>query len=192
MAEELMSPAMLERVNAGDKIKFTFKYTGPSEVLELTADVLIDGWDAAFAVDRAQELQDDYVLHVATGDYQVVAWRQFGADDPDGELTWIDCRNAGQPGSLSITWSRYCNEEIQALGEEQRASDDQDLQIENWQKISELLNENYVYIFLSHTIWQVSASNNVKNPVFTKLPDGGGRSVLGNGVHSVWQISLKG
>ncbi|MBM3672230.1 MAG: ABC transporter substrate-binding protein [Actinobacteria bacterium] len=175
----------------GDKIKFTFKYTGPSEILELTADVLIDGWDAAFVVERAQELQDDYVLHVATGDYQVVAWRQFGADDPDGDFTWIDCRNAGEPGSLSITWSRFCNEEIQALGQEQRASAEQSVQVENWQTISEILNEEYVYIFLSHTIWQIAASNDVKNPVFTKLADGG-RSVLGNGVHSVWQISLKG
>ncbi|MEX2269582.1 MAG: ABC transporter substrate-binding protein [Acidimicrobiia bacterium] len=176
----------------GDKIKFTFKYTGPSAVLELTADVLIDGWKSAFVVDRAQELQDDYVLHVATGDYQVVAWRQFGAEDPDGDFTWIDCRNAGGPGSLSITWSRYCNDEIQVLGLEQRASDDPDLQAESWQRISALLNENYVYIFLSHTIWQVAASDNVKNPVFTKQADGKGKSVFGNGIHSLWQISLKG
>jgi peptide/nickel transport system substrate-binding protein len=176
----------------GDKIKFTFKYTGPSAVLELTADVLIDGWSSAFVVERAQELQDDYILNVATGDYQVVVWRQFGAEDPDGDFTWIDCRNVGPPGSLSITFSRYCNDEVQQLGLEQRASDDPDVQIESWQEITRIFNEEYVYIFLSHTVWQISANRNVKNPVFAKQQDGEGKTVLGNGVHSLWQISLKG
>jgi len=175
----------------GDRIKMVFKYTGPSAILELTADVLIDGWKAAFVVEREQELQDDYILHVATGDYQVVAWRQFGAEDPDGDFTWLDCRNVGQPGSLSITFSRYCNEEIQSLLLEQRASADPGLQAETWQKVTALLNENYVYIFLNHTPWLVAANDNVRNPVVVKQADGKGKTVLGNGVHSLWQISLK-
>jgi peptide/nickel transport system substrate-binding protein len=175
----------------GDKIKFTFKYTGPSAVLELTADVLIDGWKAAFAVDRKQELQDDYILHVATGDYQVVAWRQFGAEDPDGDFTWLDCRHVGPPGSLSITFSRFCDQKIQDLLLQQRASADRDFQIATWRKVTAMLNKDYVYIFLNHTPWLIAASKNVRDPVFVKQADGKGKTVLGNGVHSLWQISLK-
>lgn len=174
------------------RIKFTFKYTGPSAVLELTADVLIDGWKSAFAVDRKQELQDDYILHVAIGDYQVVAWRQFGAEDPDGDFTWMDCRNVGPPGSLSITFSRFCDQKIQGLLLQQRASADRDFQIATWRKVTAMLNKGYVYIFLNHTPWLIAASNNVVDPVVAKQADGKGTTVLGNGVHSLWQISLKG
>jgi peptide/nickel transport system substrate-binding protein len=174
----------------GDKIKMSFKYTGPSAALELTADVLIDGWQNAFVVEREQVLQDDYILQVATGDYQTVVWRQFGADDPDGDFVWMDCRNAGQPGSLSINWPRYCNEEMQSLLEADREQNDVDQQAETWHKVTKLINEGYAYIFLNHTPWLIATAGNVKNAVVAKQPDGKGKTVLGNGSHSLWQISL--
>ena len=176
----------------GDKIKFTYKYTGPSEVLELTADVMIDGWKTAFAVEREQLLQDDYILGVATGNYQVVIWRQFGADDPDGDFTWLDCRHVGDKGALSITWTRWCDDEIQALGLEQRATDSKKEQARIWKKITALLNKDFVYIFLIHDEWLVAANNRVKNVVVAKQADGKGKTVLGNGTHSMWQMSMSG
>jgi len=176
----------------GDKIKMSFKYTGPSAVLELTADVLIGGWEQAFVVEREQVLQDDYILAVALGNYQTVVWRQFGADDPDGDFTWMDCRNIGPPGSLSIAWPRYCNEEIQNLLLAQRESNDPAFQAQTWQEATALLNEAYVYIFLNHTPWLIAAQENVRNAVITKQADGKGKTVLGNGSHSLWQISLAG
>ena len=35
-------------------------------------------------------------MQVALGSYQVVTWRQFGSDDPEGEFVWLDCRNVGR------------------------------------------------------------------------------------------------
>lgn len=176
----------------GDKIKMSFKYTGPSAVLELTADVLVGGWEEAFVVEREQVLQDDYIASVALGTYQTVVWRQFGADDPDGDFTWMDCRNIGQPGSLSIAWPRYCNDELQSLLLRQRESSDANFQVETWQQASVLINEAYVYIFLNHTPWLIATQPNVKNAVVTKQADGKGKTALGNGSHSLWQISLAG
>lgn len=176
----------------GDKIKMSFKYTGPSAALELTADVLIGGWEEAFVVEREQVLQDDYILGVALGDYQTVVWRQFGADDPDGDFTWMDCRNIGPPGSLSIAWTRYCNDEFQSLLLADRASNDPERQAEVWQEASVLINEAYVYIFLNHTPWLIATQPNVRNAVVAKQADGKGKTVLGNGSHSLWQISLAG
>ena len=176
----------------GDKIKFLYKYTSPSVVLEQTADVLIDGWKSAFVVDRGQELQDDYILHVATGQYQAVLWRQWGSDDPDGDFTWMDCRHVGKPGALSITWTRFCDDKVQALGLEQRASDNMALQVKDWKKITALLNKDFIYIFLIHDDWLIAANKNVHNVIKVKLPDGKASTVEGNGSHSMWQMSLSG
>src|SRR5581483_1508147 len=176
----------------GDKIKFLYKYTSPSVVLEQTADVLIDGWKSAFVVDRGQELQDDYILHVATGQYQAVLWRQWGSDDPDGDFTWMDYRHVGKPGALSITWTRFCDDKVQALGLEQRASDNMALQVKDWKKITALLNKDFIYIFLIHDDWLIAANKNVHNVIKVKLPDGKASTVEGNGSHSMWQMSLSG
>lgn len=176
----------------GNKIKFTYNYTGPSQVLELTADVLISGWKSAFAVGRDQQLQDDYILNVATGKYQVVIWRQFGADDPDGDFTWMDCRHVGAEGALSITWTRFCDDRIQQLGLEQRKSDNLQFQEKTWKKITKFINEDFIYIFLIHDAWLIAANNKVKNVIITKLPDSNAKTILGNGSHSMWQMSMSG
>jgi hypothetical protein len=49
-----------------------------------------------------------------------------------------------------------------------------------------------VYIFLIHDTWLVAANNRVKNVVVAKQADGNGKTVLGNGTHSMWQMSLSG
>jgi ABC-type transport system substrate-binding protein len=172
----------------GDKIKMSFKYTGPSVQQDLTADTLINGWKSAFAVERDQVLQDDYIVQVATGDYQVVTWRQYGTADPEGEVVWHDCRSISP--ALSLNWTRHCNQQTQDLLLEQRSSQDEDERIAAWQQIAENMNEDYIYVFLQHTDWLIAAQPNVGGGTQSDFPDGGARTDGRNGSHTVAQMWL--
>jgi ABC-type transport system substrate-binding protein len=172
----------------GDKIKMAFKYSGPSVEQDLTADTLIDGWNDAFVVSRDQVLQDDYIVQVATGDYQVVTWRQYGVDDPEGEFIWHDCRTISP--AISINWTRNCNEDTQALLIDQRGSTDEAQRIADWKKIQQNIHDDYIYVFLQHTMWMIAAQPNVGGGFESDFPVGDHVSQIGNGSHTVSQMWL--
>ena len=174
----------------GGKIKMQFKYTGPSAANQLEADTLTNGWKQVFDIKSEQVLQDDYIFQVALGQYQVVTWRQFGADDPEGEFVWLDCRNVGKPGALGINWPRNCNPDTQAALEAQRKSTDEAEIVKEWKRIAQNIHDDYLYVFLDHTIWQIAAKSDVGDVVEGKFP-GGGHTPLSNiGAHSVGQMWL--
>jgi peptide/nickel transport system substrate-binding protein len=172
------------------KIKMKFKYTGPSAANQDVADTLMGGWDDVFEIETDQVLQDDYIIQVAFGDYQVVTWRQFGSDDPEGEFVWLDCRNVGQPGALGINWPRICNQERQSLLEAQRKSLDEAEIEEAWKKITETINEDYVYVFLGNTVWEIAANDDVGDVIESKHPGGGVTGLAAGGYHTVLQMWL--
>jgi ABC-type transport system substrate-binding protein len=172
----------------GDKIKMAFKYTGPSVQQDLTADTLIGGWEDAFVVERDQVLQDDYIVQVATGDYQVVTWRQYGVENPEGEVIWHDCRTISP--AISINWTRNCNEETQALLIDQRGTDDHAERVEDWQQIAQNIHDDYIYVFLDHTDWLLAAKPNVGGGFTAKFPNSNLRTQVGNGSHTVSQFWL--
>jgi ABC-type transport system substrate-binding protein len=172
----------------GDKIKMAFKYTGPSVQQDLTADTLIGGWEDAFVVERDQVLQDDYIVQVATGDYQVVTWRQYGVENPEGEVIWHDCRTISP--AISINWTRNCNEETQALLIDQRGTDDHAERVEDWQQIAQNIHDDYIYVFLNHTNWLIAAQADVGGGLQSDFPEGDGRTQVSNGAHTVAQMWL--
>ena len=135
-------------------------------------------------------LQDDYILQVALGSYQVVTWRQFGSEEPEGEFVWLDCRNVGKPGALGINWPRNCNQDTEPALEAQRKTGDEAEIVSAWKRIAQNINGDYLYVFLSHTIWQIAAKSDVGDVIEGKFP-GGGHTALSNiGSHSVAEIWL--
>jgi len=174
----------------GGKIKMQFKYTGPSASNQLVADTLTNGWKQVFEIKSDQVLQDDYIIQVAFGQYQVVTWRQFGADDPEGEFVWLDCRNVGKPGALGINWPRNCNPDTQAALEAQRKSTDDAEIVKEWKRIVQNIHDDYLYVFLDHTIWQIAAKADVGDVIEGKHPGGGRTRLGGGGTHTVSQMWL--
>jgi ABC-type transport system substrate-binding protein len=165
-----------------------FKYSGPSVEQDLTADTLINGWKDAFVVSRDQVLQDDYIVQVATGNYQVVTWRQYGVDDPEGEFIWHDCRTISP--TISINWTRNCNPDTQALLLDQRGTTDEAKRIADWKKIQQNIHDDYIYVFLQHTMWMLAAQPNVGGGFITDFPSGNRKTEMGNGSHTVSQFWL--
>ena len=151
------------------KINMELQYSGPSIAQTRIADLLIDSWEPYFNVTEQELLQDDHILEVALGFYNVVTWRQFGAVDPDNDVLWIECRSIS---FISLNWPRDCDPERDALLYEQRASTDLDRRVEIWHEIQRDLHDSYTYIFFNHANWTIGAGDHVHNICGQTSPDG--------------------
>lgn len=152
------------------KVNIELQFSGPSTLQTRIADVLSDGWEPYFEIERQQLPQDQHILQTAIGQFQVVTWRQFGAVDPDNEVVWLECATA--TGGITLNWVRLCNEDRDALLFEQRATGDLDRRVEIMQEIQAEIQATYSYIFLTHANWTVGFRNAVKNICGQTGPDG--------------------
>ena len=152
------------------KVNMELQYSGPSVIQTRIADILTAGWEPFFNVTEQELLQDAHILEVATGQFQVVTWRQFGSVDPDNEVVWLECATA--EGFITLNWVRWCNPERDELLYAQRATDDLDERVEIWRQIQVEMNESYAYIFTTHTNWTIGHQDRVRNLCGPTGPDG--------------------
>ncbi|MAJ88884.1 MAG: hypothetical protein CL416_04695 [Acidimicrobiaceae bacterium] len=152
------------------KIDIELQYSGPSVVATRIADVLSAGWEPFFNVTEQELLQDAHILEVATGQFQVVTWGQFGSIDPDNEVVWLECATA--QGFITINWVRWCNPDRDELLYAQRATDDLDARVEVWREIQVEMNESYAYIFTTHTNWTIGHRGEVRGICRQNAPGG--------------------
>ena len=145
---------------SGGKINMEYTYSGPSVENTRVTDLLINSWDDFFNVTPIEVLQDDQIVHVVLGNYNVAGWRQFGAVDPDNDVLWMEC---GTIGFIALNFPRYCSEERDELMYEQRRIDDLDRRVEIWHRIQEIVRDSYTYIFYHHANWVIGARDNVHN-----------------------------
>ena len=143
------------------KINMEFQHSGPSVVQTRVADLLTSGWQEFFNVTVKEVLQDQLIPNVAIGEWQVVAWRQFGSIDPDNEVIWLQCATADK--FIALNWVRYCDEDRDALMVEQRQTADLDRRVEIWREIQVNMNESYAYIFMTHANWTIGSHPRVQN-----------------------------
>ena len=158
------------------KINMELSFSGPSVENKRSADVQTDAWEEFFNVEHAEKLQDDLILDVVLGSYNVVNWRQFGEVDPDNDVLWLQCDTDGAanrpvPG-VALNFPRYCDEERDALMFEQRRIDDVERRREIWWEIQEMIRDSYTYIFYHHTNWVIGYRDNVHNICGQTAPDG--------------------
>jgi peptide/nickel transport system substrate-binding protein len=151
------------------RIDIELQYSGPSVSQTRIAELLIDSWEPYFNVTEQELLQDDHILEVALGFFNVVTWRQFGAVDPDNDVLWIECRAIS---FISLNWPRDCDPERDALMYEQRATNDRERRIEIWHWIQENIRDSYTYIFFNHANWTIGAGDHVRNICGQTSPDG--------------------
>jgi peptide/nickel transport system substrate-binding protein len=164
------------------KVNMELQFSGPSVTQTLTMDILVNGWEDYFNVNRQELLQTAHITDVAFGLYDVVTWRQFGAVDPDNEVIWLECATAG--AGIALNWVRVCNPERDELMFAQRATTDEAERIAIWQEIAQDMHDTYAYIFVTHANWVVGFNDNVKNLCGTTGPDG--EAVMCNSAGSIF------
>lgn len=171
------------------KINIELQYSGPAVIQTRIADILEEGWQVAFNVSRQEIPQDDHIAETVTGQYNVVTWRQFGAIAPNNDNVWLLCRTIG---GLSLNFPKFCDEERDALLLQAQATTDEAERISLYQQVEQKLNQDYLYVFFTHTTWDNAFNENVRGVCDHVTPDGTPLRCVSGGVtwyDDVWLTS---
>ena len=152
------------------KVDMALSYIGGSVTESRQAEILDQGWSAAFNVDFNGLVQDTLVLNVATGQYQATTWRQFGGIDPVGSRQNLLCRTITD--GISLNFARFCSEQRDALILEAQATADLDAQIPLWQAVVQDVHDAYSYIFMRHSPWVIAFNSDVRGVCDRTSPEG--------------------
>jgi peptide/nickel transport system substrate-binding protein len=151
------------------KINIELQFAGPAVIQTRRAEILDEGWSSAFNVTFDELLEDEHIQQTALGQYNVNLWRQFEAEDPSADNVWLLCRTIG---GISLNWPRYCDEQRDQLLLQAQATTDQAERIQLYQQAEKLINEAYLYIFLTHTAWMNAFTENVHGVCERMSPEG--------------------
>jgi ABC-type transport system substrate-binding protein len=151
------------------KINIELQWSGPGVTAQRIAEILDEGWSEFFNVSFDELLQDEHVQQTAFGQYNVNTWRQFGAADPMGDNVWLMCRNIG---GISLNWPRFCDEERDALLLQAQAATDPAERAGLYSQLEQMVNEDFLYIFFIHTLWDNAFTENVRGVCDRTSPEG--------------------
>jgi peptide/nickel transport system substrate-binding protein len=151
------------------KINMELQFPAGSVVLDQTGDLLIQGWGDSFNVEIQTIPQDQHIQEAALGQYNAVLWRQFGAEDPALDNVWLLCRTIG---GISLNWPKSCDPARDELLLAAQASQDPAERASIYQQVSQLIHDQYLYIFLAHTTWSNAFAEEVHGVCDRESPEG--------------------
>ncbi len=170
----------------GGKINMDYGYGGPDLATTREAELLKEGWDVAFNVSLMEVAQDTGINNVVFGLYQAADWRSFGAVDPVNDNVWLMCRTVG---GISLNFPRFCDEDRDALLLEAQITEDPAARAELYRELSAKLQQDYLYIFETHTIWDIAYAEGVGGYCALTNPEGVALRCQNQGVtfyNSLW------
>ncbi len=151
------------------KINMELQYPAGSVVLDQTADLLIQGWGDSFNVEIQTLPQDDHITEAVLGQYNTVMWRSFGAEDPALDNVWLLCRTVG---GISLNFARSCDPARDDLLMAAQATTDPAERASLYQQAEQLIHDQHLYIFTSHTLWTNAFAENVRGVCDRVSPEG--------------------
>jgi peptide/nickel transport system substrate-binding protein len=161
-----------------DKIDMDLQWTGPSVVDTRVAELLDEGWSVGFNV-RFQDLpQDTNIQEVAFGAFDAVTWRQFGFVNPADDGVWLTC---GTIGGLSLNWPRFCDPSRDEVFTELNLATTVEERQPILRELSEKIQDDYLYVFLLHSLWDNAFAENVRGVCGHTTPEGQSRRCSTNG-----------
>jgi len=151
------------------KVDMEYQWSGPSVLATRIADFYNENWKASFNVTFDEKSQADNIQEAALGIYNVVGWRQFGAENPGDDRVWLECRNIG---GISLNWPRYCDDARDALIKEIANPASPDERVGSIQKLVQNLHDSYAYVFMTHSSWAIVSTDKVQGNCDRKSPEG--------------------
>ena len=155
-----------------------YQFSGPSVVGTRISELLVEGWEPFFNVTIDELPQDTHIQQVAIGLYNISGWRQFGQREFTRDKVWLLCRTVG---GISLNWPRFCDDDRDQLIFTAEQTTDESVRVEALQELSNMINEEYLYIFYNHTLWDMALSNDVNGLCDKTTPDGGEIICITNG-----------
>jgi ABC-type transport system substrate-binding protein len=151
------------------KINMELQFPAGSVVLDQTGDLMIQGWSDSFNVTIQTLPQDEHIAEAVTGQYNAVLWRSFGAEDPALDNVWLLCRTVG---GIALNFARSCDPARDELLMAAQATVDPAERASLYQQAEQLIHDQHIYIFQSHTLWSNAFAENVRGVCDRLSPEG--------------------
>jgi len=151
------------------RVDIEYQYNGPSLSLDDIAGVIGSAWAPFFNITTQVVPQDDFILEVVLGQFDVTTFRYHGQIEPEVERAFLSCSTVG---AISINFSRYCSAERDVLLDAQRETTDQAERIDLWRQIQEDIDASRQYLLISHINWMVAADESVNGICDAQTADG--------------------
>ena len=116
--------------------------------------------------------QANFILTAALGNFQVFQWRNHGGFDLDQQYAWWHSSGAKPVGELTLNFGRIKDDQLDALLDENRASEDPARKKEIAEEVNRLFGEQCYNLWGSYSIWGILSKPNVHAPLPFELPDG--------------------
>jgi ABC-type transport system substrate-binding protein len=148
--------------NTGEPLAFTLKAgAGPGNDDRMS--LLSAQWSAVgMQPDQESVEQAGFIGQTVAGDYQAALFRNFGWADPDFNYLFWHSSTALGPGEISVNFTQTKNDELDAALEIGRGSDDPDERAEAYDDVQRILNDEYAYAWLFHSLWAIVSEPEVK------------------------------
>ena len=106
--------------------------------------------------------QAGLILSTVTGQYQLVAWRNFGSLDPDGDYLWWHSSAVAPSPRISTNVARLKDSQIDKALDEARGSNDASTRDRDYRVVAKRLNEQVAYVWLGRPTWVIAAKPDVQ------------------------------
>jgi 4-phytase/acid phosphatase/peptide/nickel transport system substrate-binding protein len=129
------------------------------------------------------------IQNALSGNYSAQVWRQFGAQDPDGDYVWWASSNTEPP--LALNMARNRDPQVDAALDAGRSSVDEAARKQAYADLQRRFTADLPYLYLNHTPWAVVADLTVRDVAKQTLPDGTPSAGVLSGVHRLTQVWLE-
>jgi ABC-type transport system substrate-binding protein len=176
-----------ERAHGGP-ISFTYGTTNSPAAIR-AQEYIQQAWQAVgFKVQTTIVQQNDDINNALVGKYQALAWRQFGAVDPDLNYIFWSTTTVGGENNLSINMARNADPKVEAALLAGRSSTETTVRASAYKTVNKRLALDVPYLWLDRAVWAVISNPNVQN--FNNPTSPQGQPAFGMIGGSIWPTQI--
>ena len=155
----------------GGPISFSFSTTNSPASIR-AQEYLQQAWQSVgFKVTTTVVEQNDIINNALAGTYQALAWRQFGAVDPDLNYIFWSTTTVSS-GSLSINMARNSDSQIETALLAGRSSTEPEVRAAAYKTVNKRLALDLPYLWTDRAVWAVIGNPDVQNFNNPSTPQG--------------------
>jgi peptide/nickel transport system substrate-binding protein len=177
-----------EYVKEKGPVAFNLASTTSTSV-QRAAQYLAEAWKGAgmdVKLDTVQ--QTTLITNALTGNYQAALWRQFGAQDPDGDYVWFTGKNAD--GAIALNMARNKDPLLDAALDKGRTNPEDAIRKQGYEELQRRQTADLPYLWLAHVQWGIAADLSVRGVISQTMPDGSKSAGIISGVHRLTEVWL--
>jgi peptide/nickel transport system substrate-binding protein len=130
-------------------------------------------WQSAGVQTTVNQIEQvTFIDNLALGNFQAYTGDQFDAADPDENYVWWSPTSAGPPGTIALNFSRNKNPDMEAALQKGRTTPNSPARNQAYQQVDTLLARDLPYLWLTTTVWSMTAGQKVQNFNNPTLPSG--------------------